>query len=167
MTSACKRIYFFLSHKAAPTSTPNYVYCQRFYPCNYSLFARVFRVLMRKLFSIENPCAIMQKMEFPPLIIYWVFSYIYSYFLSLYTRNFRENIPSIFRDEHILQYLFCYFNLVQVEEGCQLNSADDIAGAVHHMLRIIEDETILGCQSQGCCSSIHQSKLSNLLMSIN
>ncbi|KAL6544083.1 hypothetical protein OROGR_010580 [Orobanche gracilis] len=36
---------------------------------------------------------------------------------------------------------------VCVEEGCQLNSADDIAGAVHHMLRIIEEESILGCPS--------------------
>ncbi|XP_073027622.1 transcription factor bHLH71 [Primulina eburnea] len=33
----------------------------------------------------------------------------------------------------------------KVEEGCQLNSADDIAGAVHHMLRIIEEEAILCC----------------------
>lgn len=38
----------------------------------------------------------------------------------------------------------------QVEEGCQLNSADDIAGAVHHMLRIIEEEAVtLSCQAQG------------------
>lgn len=28
----------------------------------------------------------------------------------------------------------------QVEEGCQLSSVDDIAGAVHNMLRIIEEE---------------------------
>ena len=32
---------------------------------------------------------------------------------------------------------------VQVEEGCRLNSADEIAGAVHQMLRIIEEEATL------------------------
>jgi len=32
---------------------------------------------------------------------------------------------------------------MQLEEGCQLTSVDDIAGAVHHMLRIIEEETAL------------------------
>lgn len=32
---------------------------------------------------------------------------------------------------------------VKVEEGCQLTSVDDIAGAVHHMLRIIEEEAAL------------------------
>ncbi|KAG8382499.1 hypothetical protein BUALT_Bualt05G0083600 [Buddleja alternifolia] len=44
--------------------------------------------------------------------------------------------------------LVLYSISAKVEEGCQLNSADDIAGAVHHMLRIIEEEaTILCCQS--------------------
>ncbi|EEF34737.1 DNA binding protein, putative [Ricinus communis] len=33
--------------------------------------------------------------------------------------------------------------LMQLEEECQLTSADDIAGAVHHMLRIIEEEAAL------------------------
>lgn len=37
-------------------------------------------------------------------------------------------------------YYFFVQKKWQVEEGCQLNSADDIAGAVHHMLRIIEEE---------------------------
>ena len=32
---------------------------------------------------------------------------------------------------------------MQVEEGCQLTSVDDIAAAAHHMLRIIEDEAAL------------------------
>ncbi|KAJ8754325.1 hypothetical protein K2173_002776 [Erythroxylum novogranatense] len=31
----------------------------------------------------------------------------------------------------------------KLEEGCQLTSADDIAAAVHHMLRIIEEEAVL------------------------
>lgn len=34
---------------------------------------------------------------------------------------------------------------MQVEEGCRLNSADEIAGAVHQMLRIIEEETSSLC----------------------
>ncbi|XP_011070274.1 transcription factor bHLH71 [Sesamum indicum] len=46
-----------------------------------------------------------------------------------------------------LDSLVLYSISAKVEEGCQLNSADDIAGAVHHMLRIIEEEAILGCQS--------------------
>lgn len=28
---------------------------------------------------------------------------------------------------------------MQVEEGCQLITVDDIAGAVHHMLRLIDE----------------------------
>lgn len=32
---------------------------------------------------------------------------------------------------------------MQLEEGCQLTSVDDLAGAVHHMLRIIEQEAAL------------------------
>ncbi|KAL6979883.1 hypothetical protein U1Q18_021539 [Sarracenia purpurea var. burkii] len=37
--------------------------------------------------------------------------------------------------------LVLYSVSAKVEEGCQLASADDIAGAVHHMLRIIEEES--------------------------
>lgn len=33
--------------------------------------------------------------------------------------------------------------LLKVEEGCQLKSANDIAGAVHHMLGIIEESSNL------------------------
>ncbi|XP_022967282.1 transcription factor bHLH71-like [Cucurbita maxima] len=32
---------------------------------------------------------------------------------------------------------------LKVEEGCQLRSVDDIAAAAHHMVRIIEEETML------------------------
>ncbi|KAL5724864.1 hypothetical protein ACHQM5_008074 [Ranunculus cassubicifolius] len=39
-----------------------------------------------------------------------------------------------------LDPLVFYCLSVKVEEGCHLNSVDDIANAVHHMLRIIEDE---------------------------
>ncbi|XP_057777762.1 transcription factor bHLH71 [Salvia miltiorrhiza] len=46
-----------------------------------------------------------------------------------------------------LDTLVLYSISAKVEEGCQLNSADDIAGAVHHMLRIIEEEAILGCHT--------------------
>ncbi|KAH6774075.1 basic helix-loop-helix DNA-binding superfamily protein [Perilla frutescens var. hirtella] len=46
-----------------------------------------------------------------------------------------------------LHSLVLYSISAKVEEGCQLNSADDIAGAVHHMLRIIEEEAILGCHT--------------------
>ncbi|KAK3029898.1 hypothetical protein RJ639_038521 [Escallonia herrerae] len=42
-----------------------------------------------------------------------------------------------------LDPLVLYSISAKVEEGCQLNSADDIAGAVHHMLRIIEEEVTL------------------------
>lgn len=28
---------------------------------------------------------------------------------------------------------------VQIEEGCLLSSADDIAASLHHMLRVIEE----------------------------
>ncbi|KAL2545394.1 transcription factor bHLH [Forsythia ovata] len=46
-----------------------------------------------------------------------------------------------------LDPLVLYSISAKVEEGCQLNSADEIADAVHHMLRIIEEEAILCCQS--------------------
>lgn len=39
--------------------------------------------------------------------------------------------------------LVLYSISAKLEEGCQLTSVDDIAGAVHHMLRIIEEETAL------------------------
>ncbi|KAG6633667.1 transcription factor bHLH71-like [Carya illinoinensis] len=39
--------------------------------------------------------------------------------------------------------LVLYSISAKVEEGCQLTSVDDIAGAVHHMLRIIESEAVL------------------------
>ena len=32
---------------------------------------------------------------------------------------------------------------MQVEEGCQLRSVDDIAAAAHEMVRIIEEEGVL------------------------
>ncbi|KAM7491064.1 hypothetical protein LguiA_033985 [Lonicera macranthoides] len=42
-----------------------------------------------------------------------------------------------------LEPLVLYSISAKVEEGCQFNTADDIAGAVNHMLRIIEEEAIL------------------------
>ncbi|PSR89245.1 Transcription factor bHLH71 like [Actinidia chinensis var. chinensis] len=42
-----------------------------------------------------------------------------------------------------LDPLVLYSISAKVEEGCQLTSADEIAGAVHHMLRIIEGEATL------------------------
>ncbi|KAI3787503.1 hypothetical protein L1987_42018 [Smallanthus sonchifolius] len=42
-----------------------------------------------------------------------------------------------------LDPLVLYSISVKVEEGCRLNSADEIAGAVHQMLRIIEEEATL------------------------
>ncbi|CAK7356121.1 unnamed protein product [Dovyalis caffra] len=39
--------------------------------------------------------------------------------------------------------LVLYSISVKLEEGCQLTSVDDIAGAVHHMLRIIDEEAAL------------------------
>ncbi|KAI3727929.1 hypothetical protein L6452_16551 [Arctium lappa] len=42
-----------------------------------------------------------------------------------------------------LEPLVLYSISVKVEEGCRLNSADEIAGAVHQMLRIIEEEATL------------------------
>ncbi|KAM7525440.1 hypothetical protein LguiA_015342 [Lonicera macranthoides] len=41
-----------------------------------------------------------------------------------------------------LDPLVLYSISAKVEEGCQLNTADEIAGAVHHMLRIIEEEAL-------------------------
>uniref|UniRef100_A0A1J3K5G5 Transcription factor bHLH71 n=1 Tax=Noccaea caerulescens TaxID=107243 RepID=A0A1J3K5G5_NOCCA len=43
----------------------------------------------------------------------------------------------------------------KVEESCQLSSVDDIAGAVHHMLSIIEEEPF-------CCSSVSELPLISL-----
>ncbi|CAA0841860.1 Transcription factor bHLH94 [Striga hermonthica] len=40
--------------------------------------------------------------------------------------------------------LVLYSISAKVEEGCQLNSADDVAGAVHHMLRLMEEEAVAG-----------------------
>ncbi|KAJ4952361.1 hypothetical protein NE237_029193 [Protea cynaroides] len=42
-----------------------------------------------------------------------------------------------------LDPLVLYSFNAKVEEGCHLNSVDDIAGAVHHILRIIEEEASL------------------------
>ncbi|KAI7752103.1 hypothetical protein M8C21_023114 [Ambrosia artemisiifolia] len=42
-----------------------------------------------------------------------------------------------------LEPLVLYSISVKVEEGCRLNSAEEIAGAVHQMLRIIEEEATL------------------------
>ncbi|KAJ0666166.1 putative transcription factor bHLH family [Helianthus annuus] len=42
-----------------------------------------------------------------------------------------------------LDPLVLYSISVKVEEGCRLNSADEIAGTVHQMLRIIEEEATL------------------------
>ncbi|CAI9095334.1 OLC1v1031264C1 [Oldenlandia corymbosa var. corymbosa] len=46
-----------------------------------------------------------------------------------------------------LDPLVLYSISAKVEEGCLLNSADDIAAAVHHILRIIEEEALLCCQA--------------------
>ncbi|KAL4570480.1 hypothetical protein LXL04_026135 [Taraxacum kok-saghyz] len=50
-----------------------------------------------------------------------------------------------------LDPLVLYSISVKVEEGCRLNSADEIAGAVHQMLRIIEEEATLSL----CVDSIN------------
>ncbi|KAK4728313.1 hypothetical protein R3W88_021301 [Solanum pinnatisectum] len=54
-------------------------------------------------------------------------------FQSLYISVLHLNVTTV-------DPLVLYSISAKVEEGCQLNSADDIAGAVHHMLRIIEEE---------------------------
>ncbi|OIT35554.1 PREDICTED: transcription factor bHLH71-like [Nicotiana attenuata] len=62
-------------------------------------------------------------------------------FQSLYLSVLHLNVTT-------LDPLVLYSISAKVEEGCQLNSADDIAGAVHHMLRIIEEEAAtLSCQA--------------------
>nr|BAJ34641.1 unnamed protein product [Eutrema halophilum] len=48
-----------------------------------------------------------------------------------------------------LETFAIYSISTKVEESCQLSSVDDIAGAVHHMLSIIEEEHL-------CCSSISE-----------
>ncbi|XP_044502064.1 transcription factor bHLH71-like [Mangifera indica] len=48
--------------------------------------------------------------------------------------------------------LVLYSISAKVEEGCPLTSVDDIAGAVHHMLRIIEEaQNVDGSSSVLCC----------------
>ncbi|KAK6947413.1 Myc-type, basic helix-loop-helix (bHLH) domain [Dillenia turbinata] len=42
-----------------------------------------------------------------------------------------------------LEPLVLYSISAKVEEGCRLTTVEDIAGAVHHMLRIIEEEALL------------------------
>ncbi|KAG9155638.1 hypothetical protein Leryth_003930 [Lithospermum erythrorhizon] len=45
-----------------------------------------------------------------------------------------------------LEPLVLYSINAKVEEGCQLSSSDEIAGAVHHVLKIIEEEaSLLSC----------------------
>ncbi|GAA0139245.1 hypothetical protein Leryth_010539 [Lithospermum erythrorhizon] len=45
-----------------------------------------------------------------------------------------------------LEPLVLYSISAKVEEGCQFSSSDEIAGAVHHVLRIIEEEaSLLSC----------------------
>ncbi|CAN4076251.1 unnamed protein product [Withania somnifera] len=62
-------------------------------------------------------------------------------FQSLYLTVLHLNVTT-------LDPLVLYSISAKVEEGCQLSSADDIAGAVHHMLRIIEEEAAtLSCQA--------------------
>nr|DAD17809.1 TPA_asm: hypothetical protein HUJ06_019272 [Nelumbo nucifera] len=48
-------------------------------------------------------------------------------------------------NEHlaVLRSLMPESYIQRVEEGCHLTSVDDIAGAVHHMLRIIDEEATL------------------------
>lgn len=46
----------------------------------------------------------------------------------------------ILKEEHLFWWCYWILMVTQVEEGCPLSSVDDIAGAVHHMLRIIEQE---------------------------
>lgn len=48
---------------------------------------------------------------------------------------FERNKKSLFNIEEMNETLE-----MQVEEGCQLRSVDDIAAAAHHMVRIIEEE---------------------------
>ncbi|XP_022738182.1 transcription factor bHLH71-like [Durio zibethinus] len=55
-------------------------------------------------------------------------------FQSLYLSILHLNVTT-------MDPLVLYSISAKVEEGCQLSSVDDIAGAVHHMLRIIEEDT--------------------------
>ncbi|KAJ8568226.1 hypothetical protein K7X08_020948 [Anisodus acutangulus] len=62
-------------------------------------------------------------------------------FQSLYLTVLHLNVTTL---DPLVLYSIC----AKVEEGCQVNSADDIADAVHHMLRIIEEEAAtLSCQA--------------------
>ncbi|KAJ6327135.1 hypothetical protein OIU78_014086 [Salix suchowensis] len=54
-------------------------------------------------------------------------------FLTLYLTVLHINVTT-------MDQLVLYSISAKLEEGCQLTSADDLAGAVHHMLRIIEQE---------------------------
>ncbi|XVF11058.1 hypothetical protein REPUB_Repub07fG0236700 [Reevesia pubescens] len=59
-------------------------------------------------------------------------------FHSLYLSILHLNVTTIVP-------LVLYSISAKVEEGCQLSSVDDIAGAVHHMLRIIEEDATALC----------------------
>ncbi|KAB1215989.1 Transcription factor bHLH96 [Morella rubra] len=49
-------------------------------------------------------------------------------------------LPILHLNVTTMDPLVLYSISAKVDEGCQLSSVDDIAAAVHHMLRIIEDE---------------------------
>ncbi|XVE65307.1 hypothetical protein DITRI_Ditri07aG0170400 [Diplodiscus trichospermus] len=59
-------------------------------------------------------------------------------FQSLYLSILHLNVTT-------MDPLVLYSISAKVEEGCQLSSVDDIAGAVHHMLRIIEEDATALC----------------------
>ncbi|KAK8520736.1 hypothetical protein V6N13_076870 [Hibiscus sabdariffa] len=59
-------------------------------------------------------------------------------FQSLYLSILHLNVTT-------MDPLVLYSISAKVEEGCQLNSVDDIARAVHHMIRIIEEDATSLC----------------------
>ncbi|XWS38762.1 hypothetical protein CRYUN_Cryun19dG0158100 [Craigia yunnanensis] len=59
-------------------------------------------------------------------------------FQSLYLSILHLNVTT-------MDPLVLYSISAKVEEGCQLSSVDDIAGAVHHILRIIEEDATALC----------------------
>lgn len=77
--------------------------------------------------------------------------------LRILTRKVHKQLPKLVAGLHSLYLSILHLNVtsmdtlilysisVKVEEGCQLNSVDNIAGAVHNMLRIIEEEATTLC----------------------
>ncbi|KAJ8650498.1 hypothetical protein MRB53_003521 [Persea americana] len=58
------------------------------------------------------------------------------------------HLPILHLNVTTLDPFVLYSISAKVEEGCHLNSADEVAAAVHHMFTIIADEAALRCEEE-------------------